>query len=172
MLRIVTSTNGLRFSELMHVYSESNALNGSERYPNDTDEQQVLEAEQDFYLYLTSVFFCQSDSFYAIWEEDGRYQSALRLEPFSDGYLLCALETAPDARRRGYAAKLISAVQTYLAQTGGCKIYAHVSKKNKPSLAVHRKCGFQIVHDHAVYSDGSVLQNSYTFLYHHEKSET
>lgn len=171
MLEIVKTINGLRFSELMYVYNESNALNGSERYPDRTVEHQLLEAEQDFYLYLTSVFFRQTDSFYAIWEEDGRYQSALRLEPYADGYLLCALETAPDARRRGYAAKLISAVQTYLVQTGGSKIYAHVSKKNKPSLAVHRKCGFQIVHDHAVYSDGSVLRNSYTFLYH-EKSET
>ena len=66
MLEIVKTINGLRFSELMYVYNESNALNGSERYPDRTVEHQLLEAEQDFYLYLTSVFFRQTDSFYAV----------------------------------------------------------------------------------------------------------
>lgn len=156
----------------MNVYAEGNILNGREFYPKESAQQQLCNAEQDFYHYLRSVFFRQSDSCYAIWEAQGHYASALRLEPYSDGYLLCALETAPDVRKRGYAEALISAVQKHLAAQGRGVLYSHVSKKNAASLAVHRKCGFQIVMDHAVYSDGSVHQNSYTLAYVYKKSET
>ena len=172
MLKIVRSLGQLNFSSLMNVYSEGNILNGKEFYPNESAQQQLFYAEQDFYQYLRDVFFRQSDSFYAIWEVQGRYVSALRLEPYSDGYLLCALETAPNDRQKGYATALVAVVQKYLAQQGSGILYSHVSKRNTASLAVHRKCGFQIVMDHAVYSDGSILQDSFTLAYPYEKSET
>lgn len=172
MLKIARSFAQLIFSELMNVYVEGNILNGREFFPKESAQQQLCNAEQDFYHYLKSVFFRQSDSWYAIWEAQGRYVSALRLEPYSDGYLLCALETAPDVRQRGYAKTLICAVQSYLAEQGSGVLYSHVSKRNAASLAVHKKCGFQIVMDHAVYSDGSVHQNSYTLAYPYKKSET
>lgn len=172
MLKIARSLGQLDFSALMNVYAEGNILNGKAFYPNESAQQQLCNAEQDFYHYLKSVFFRQCDSWYAIWESQGRYVSALRVEPYSDGYLLCALETASDVRQRGYAVTLVSTVQKHLAKQGSGVLYSHVSKTNAASLAVHRKCGFQIVMDHAVYSDGSVLQNCYTLAYAYEKSET
>ena len=164
--------NQLNFSELMNVYSESNMLNGEELHPNLSEQSQILEVEQSFYQYLNDVFFRQRDSFYAIWECDDHYISALRIEPYKDGLLLCGLETAPDARRQGHAVKLILAVLEYLQEICHCDIYSHISKKNQPSLLVHEKCGFQVIMDHAVYSDGSVLHNHYTLIYKHKKSET
>lgn len=172
MLKIVHSMDKLRFCDLMDVYAEGNIINGKEFYPNLSEAEQVRNAEDDFYQYLYSVFFRQDHSVYAVWEVDKRYVSALRLEPYSDGMLLCALETAPNARRNGYATKLITSVQAYLMQQGSGTIYSHVSKRNLTSLAVHRKCGFQIIKDHAVYSDGSLSQSSYTMAYKFEKSET
>ena len=100
-------------------------------------------------------------SVYAIWVEKDVYVSALRLEPYEDGLLLEALETAPAYRRKGYAEKLMRAVQMEFPQ----KIYSHVSKKNTASLAVHKKCGFRQVLDYAKYIDGSVVRNAVTLCY-------
>ena len=156
----------------MEIYTEGNIENGRDNYPGMSVQEQLREAEQDFYQYLQSVFFRQKDSFYAIWEADDRYCSALRLEPYADGLLLCALETVPEARRQGYASALIKTVLEYLSGQGSGVLYSHVSKRNVPSLKVHEKCSFEIIKDHAVYSDGSVLNSHVTLACVYEKSET
>ena len=99
------------------------------------------------------MFFKTEGAYYLIWEEAGRYVSALRLEPYRDGLLLEALETAPEQRRKGYAAKLMSAAQEFVGDT---KLYSHVHKRNIPSLNVHDFCGFHRILEYAVYTDGSV----------------
>ena len=171
MLILLHAMAELRFSELMAVYFESNQWNGRDKYSNLTEFEQLHMAEQDFYNYLNSVFFCQSNSFYAVWVEQGQYCSTLRIEPYQDGYLLCALETKPSERKCGYAGKLIHNVQKYMSEQGNGIIYSHVGKKNTASLAVHKACGFEVIKDYSVYSDGSVLRNSYTLSYTYEKSE-
>ncbi len=148
MLYIAKSLNDLDFRALMDIYEEGNAEKGD-----------ILQAEQDFYQYLRQVFFKTEGAYYCLWQVDGIFVSALRLEPFMDGLLLEALETAPGKRRMGYATALIQAV---LSHTGAEKIYAHVHKRNLPSLKTHRKCGFEIVSEVARYIDGSVNTNSYT----------
>ena len=171
MLKIINTISQLKFSKLMCVYSEGNLLNGSERYPYLSQESQIREVEQDFYNYLNEVFFRIEGAFYALWEVDGSYLAALRMEPYRDGWLLCALETALAVRRRGYATLLVSSVLKYLSQREEMKIYSHVSKRNLPSIATHAKCGFHIHSDCAVYLDGSVHHNCYTFVYDNKKSE-
>lgn len=172
MLKVVQSIGQLNFSAMMNIYIEGNLENGKMNYPDDPEPQQLLKAEQDFYHYLDSVFFQQKDSWYAIWKAEGRDVSALRIEPYQDGYLMCALETAPSDRRRGYATALLISVQNYLSRQGSGILYSHVSKKNTASLSTHQKCGFQIIKEHAVYSDGSVLMNHFTLAYSYKKSET
>ena len=97
-----------------------------------------------------------------ILEAEGRYVSALRLEPNRDGLLLEALETLPEERRRGYAVSLISSVQRWLKACGEVTLYSHVSKRNEASLRTHRRCGFEIYLDHTVYQDGSRNDTAYT----------
>lgn len=171
MLIIASKLSEFNFSELMNIYIDGNLDNGKELYPDDTEGAQLRKVEADFYRYLDSIFFQQKDSYYMIWETSGQYKAALRLEPYQDGYLLCALETAPDARQKGYATNLVNATLTYLSASGSGILYSHVSKRNAPSLALHQKCGFQVIKDYAVYSDGSVLHNHLTFAYTYEKSE-
>ena len=108
------------------------------------------------------MFFPTDGVVYAIWEAEGRYVSALRLEPYRDGLLLEALETAPDQRRKGYGRRLILSV---LEQFPGVKIYSHVHKRNLPSLAIHEKCGFRRISEQAVYIDGSVNSRACTLCY-------
>ena len=118
----------------------------------------ILEAEQDFYAYLRDVFFQTKDVKYYVLEDNGQYLSAFRIEPYQDGYLLEALETAPKHRRKGYAKQLLSEVLPKIS----LPVYSHIHKQNQASLAVHRLCGFQIILDFAQYIDGTNKQDSYT----------
>ena len=152
MLLIADQISKLSFSGLMQVYAESNALNAEDQ------ECSILDVEQGFYDYLRSSFFAQENSFCAVWLEAGEYVSALRLEPYKDGFLLCALETAPEHRRKGYAEKLIEAVLA-TEKLAEKPIYSHIHKKNGASRAVHAACGFVKIMDRALYLDGSA--NSY-----------
>lgn len=162
MLTVAKSLGQLRFSALMDVYREGNQENGEALYPHLSAQEQMIRAEQDFYTYLTDCFFRTPDAAYYIWSENGRYVSALRLEPYQDGLLLEALETHPEYRGRGFAKKLIHAV---LETAEYERIYVHISRRNAPSIAVHTACGFRKILDHAVYADGSVLRSSDTYRY-------
>ena len=161
MLILATSLRQLRFGELMEVYADSNEEKASDS-PKLNRGYALTLAEQDFRQYLAEVFFPIPDAVCAVWEENGKYVSALRLEPYRDGLLLEGLETHPAYRRKGYAALLISAVQQYL---GAVKIYSHVYKRNTASLKTHKKSGFKQISDHAVYISGSVDYRCRTLLY-------
>ena len=153
MLQVVTHFKKLDFAKLMAVYEESNRENGQENYPLESEWRQLFLQEESFYQYLREVFFTTPGALYGLWEEDGEYRTALRLEPYKDGLLLEALETAPNCRRQGYGRKLMEAV---LAQFPEQRIYSHVHKKNLPSLAIHEICGFRRISEQAAYIDGSV----------------
>lgn len=162
MLIWASSLNALSFSGLMQVYREDNQDNGREFYPEEPAMRQLQLAEERFYQYLKESFFPVPGARYAVWVVDGRYVSALRLEPYRDGMLLEALSTHPEHRCKGYATALIRAVQEEL---GAGKIYSHVGKKNIPSRKTHEGCGFRIISDQAVYIDGSVNSRAYTMCY-------
>lgn len=162
MLKIVYSLKDLQFSALMAVYEEGNRENGEELYPHLPAGRQLAQAEQDFYDYLRTGFFTQEADRCCIWEEEGLYISALRLQRYKDGLLLEALETHPRFRGRGYAKKLMRAA----LETVECeKIYSHISRRNAPSVAAHMACGFQKILDYSVYADGSVNSRCDTYLY-------
>ena len=157
MLLIAKRLEELDFSALMDIYVEGN-LEKAEEY----GDGGLLRAEREFYDYLREDFFRQKDAFYALWKVQGRYVSAMRLEPHGDGWLLEALETAPDHRRKGYAKELMHAV---LDEMGHVIVYSHVSRRNEASLRTHYACGFQKHLDHVVYLDGSVTNRAVTLRY-------
>ena len=165
MLEIVKKVRDLQFDELMSVYAEGNLENGKEQYPALSERQQILRVEEKFYQYLVD-FFQISGALYCILTENSHYVSALRLEPDLDGVLLEALETRPDMRRHGYARELIQLVLQHLKEHGSPNVYSHVSKRNVPSLQTHLSCGFQRIKETALYIDGSVMNNSWTMLFH------
>lgn len=164
MLLLVDKISKLHFSKLMQVYAESNRENADEMWQELPAEQRIARVEQDFYTYLRDVFFGVEGSFYCIWEENGRYISALRLEPYRDGLLLEALETEPTFRQRGYAQKLMRAVVELLAEKNVNKLCSHVGKKNIASLATHAQAGFRRISETATYIDGSVNAHCCTLM--------
>ena len=147
----------------MQVYDQSLQEFGSERYPWLDQNEQRLEAEQDFYLYLRD-FLRPKDSIIAVWEDEGSYVSALRLEAYRDGVLIEGLETLPYHRQKGYAINLLKAVLLYLEGIHCRRVYSHIHKKNIPSIRTHLSCGFDCLLDYSVYIDGSVDNYSYTYM--------
>lgn len=163
MLKLVGKMRDLDFPALMNIYMEGN-LEKAESY----GDGGLLQAEEEFRDYLRADFFSVPGAFYALWEAEGKPVSALRMEPYQDGWLLEALETAPTHRNRGYAKMLISAVIRYLAAQGPVRVYSHVSRGNVPSLRTHYACGFEKFLDYAVYIDGSVTQRACTLRWQTE----
>ena len=149
MLLVFESMKGLRFGELADIYGYS------------------FRQEMEFYHYLRSVFFQTAQARYCIWEDQGQYCSALRLEPFGDGLVLAGLETAPTLRRRGFGRKLVRAA---LESVGpDTPIYAHIHHGNAPSIALHQSCGFQKIKDCATLLDGTVTTACGTYRFTHPK---
>ena len=161
MLILAHSLRELRLRDLMEVYADSNREKASD-WPNLPPMFALQLAEQDHREYLQDVFFRTDGAVLAVWEENGIYVSALRLEPYKDGLLLNALETVPIHRKQGYAVRLIRAVQENM---GNVKIFSHVNKRNVPSLKTHESCGFRVISDCAVFLSGSVDYRSCTLLY-------
>ena len=156
MLKVIGTMAELPFGKLMGIYIQSNQEQGKQ-WPHESRQRQVALAEQEVYAYLRQCFFTRPGSRYFIWEEQGRMVSAVRCESYADGWLLTALETAPDFRRKGYAIKLLSGVLDTL-KIG--KVYTHIRQDNQASRAVHLHCGFI-----KVKSGARLLDGSYSRLY-------
>lgn len=148
----------------MEVYEEGNRENGAEKYPRLPENLQLLEAEQDFYAYL-QTFFRQKDSFYALWYAEAKLVSALRVEPYDDGYLIAALETRPNSRNLGYAKALLNEVCGILLHDGKTPIYSHIGRSNIPSQKVHTACNFTEILPYSRYADGKINDYCQTYCY-------
>ena len=165
MLKLLEKMGQVNFGQLKSLYEEENRKNiPCVRSVEDLNIA-LMEEEQVFYLYLRDSFFQTDGALYAVWEEEGKYISALRLEPYKDGRLLEALETHPQYRRQGYAKKLVTAVLEKLMKEGPTVIYSHVRKNNSASLRLHLACGFQRILEQAVYIDGSVSDRACTMKF-------
>ncbi len=153
MLRIFTSSRELKVGKLMQLY-----------FQDFSDSPRLLKAEQDFYSYVLE-FLRQEGCFYAIWEEDGSYISALRMEPYQDGILVEGLATDTAYRKKGYAKTLLKKATDHALSMGFDRVYSHIAGDNKASIATHTACGFQKLQDYAVFIDGSVNHKNFTYMY-------
>ena len=146
MLKLVFSMDKLNTEQYLAVYRQSN---------------RDFREEEKMLSYLREGFFSIRGAVCALWEVDGRYVSALRFEPYKDGCLITALETAPEDRRKGYAKCLLQAMTSRYS----LPVYSHIEKNNKASLNLHRYCGFEVCSDSALLLDGTVTQNYFTMMY-------
>ena len=147
---------------LASVYEESNKENAKRDGHSGLSNISFLEAEMDFYDYM-SYFLQDQNSFLAIWAENDQYLSAVRIEPYSDGVLLSGLETILAERRKGYAGRLLQELMIYLKGRDVHKVYSHIKRSNTGSISVHMRCGFDRCLDYAKCIDGSILQNMDTY---------
>ena len=155
MIKICYTFQELNTPALLEIYSESierrRLSEGISRF----------QAEDEFVDYLKDDFFMAKGSFYAVLIMDQVPVCALRAEPWCDGLLLSGLETRPDSRGNGFATQLLQMTLAHIKETPA---YVHVHKKNAKSLAVHKKCGFEITKDFARLLDGAVSGQYYTLV--------
>ena len=156
--------------KLMELYAEGNLENAEDLYPDMGKDESVKKVEADFLTYLQQDFFRSTMPTYWILEENGQWVSALRLNRLRpELYYLQALETRPDSRRKGYAARLINEVIDRLKEEGPFRICDCVNKRNVPSLRTHLKCGFEIVSEEGYdYLSGETSQRHYGMCYRFE----
>ena len=147
MLLRISRFDDLDERKLMDIYSESNFENTDYFFPDMRDKKEaVRNVEEGFLGFLKDEFFSQSGSEYWVLESDGVWVSALRLSRIEKGlYYLEALETRPDCRRQGHAARLLDGVIDELKKAGLFRICDCISKRNTASIRTHEKCGFSIV---------------------------
>lgn len=151
----------LPYGRLMELYSQDLQENARQHYPKLSANAALIAAEQDFYGFMKEVFFQTPNACLYVWAVEGQWRSALRLEPYEDGYLICGITTEPAYRRCGYAKRLLKSV---LQQQNG-KIYSHVEKLNFPSLQLHENCGFVKQQEWAKMLNGEILHNFWTLCY-------
>lgn len=140
-----------KFGDLDFSEYESLLLEELENY---FDEREKL------WQYLKNDFFSVNGAVCYVLEDEGRYLSSFRLEPYSDGFLLTALETRTEERKKGHAFSLLSSV---LAHRNSA-IYSHVHRNNRASIALHRKVGFVPSLSYAKLLDGSVSRSFVTLV--------
>ena len=147
MLHIITTYADLDGPRLMAVYAESNWENTDYFFPNMADKAlAVRKVEEGFLQFLRDEFFTGPGPAYYVLEEAGAWVSALRLNEVQPKvFYLEALETRPDRRRQGCAARLLRKVTDHLKRQGPFRIADCVDKQNEPSIRTHLACGFKIV---------------------------
>lgn len=163
MLKLFRSSRGIHFSELMRVYKDSLLEQGNALYPYLSEDRRLMEAEQDYYAFL-SDYFNHSGGTLALWAPEGHYEAALRFEPYKDGYVIEGFETASGSRRKGYAKSLLRSVLDCLKEYGCNVVYSHIKKNNIASIKTHEACGFHKLYDYSVYLDGSIDSVCFTFV--------
>lgn len=148
------------------IYAESNAENAECRYPEIVDCEEAIKQEEILAMDFLRTFLQNEENKYYVLENDGQWVSALRLTRISDFYYLEALETSAEYRKKGFATKIINEVILLLRKRGGVIIRSNVDKENVPSLATHRKCGFEIEEENGInYLTGEQSEYLYGMLY-------
>lgn len=165
MLLIAHSLKELSFDKLMELYKSDNLERASKEYPNLSPYRGLERIEDEFYSYLQDGFFRQRGARYFILMEEDRYISAMRIEPYLDGVLINALETALDYRRQGYGELLFRQSLSLLNNEGAGKVYSHIYRNNKASSNLHKKCGFTLAYPYARFLDGTTSSAADTYVH-------
>lgn len=166
LLEFTAMTDAQALRMIQSIYTEGCRENAVERYPEATDLTAAIREEEQGFLEFVRKFLAEERNRYYILEENEEWVSALRLTRIDDFYYLEALETAETHRKEGCAARLLDKVIALLRTRGKVELRSNVHKKNTPSLATHKKCGFVIAEEDGVnYISGTQSAYVYGMLY-------
>ena len=148
------------------IYPEGCEENARWRYPDKEELTEAIREEEQGFVEFLKTFLAEERNRYYVLEINGQWVSALRLTKFEDFYYLEALETAPKHRKQGYGAQLINEVTELIRKRGPVTIRDNVSKRNVPSLATHKKCGFVIEEENGMdYLSGQRCDRVYGMIF-------
>ena len=161
MVSVIDEIDKLDFLKICDVYKDDLERKRKIRHRLIAKSEGATLVKQEYLRYLEDVFFGQYNGKLFVYQDYDRYLSAVCIEPFKDGLLLDSLVTVPEARRRGYAKKLIDYALDY------CKtrpVYAHIHYNNKASRLLHEKIGFSLLCEYAHMLDGSIRNDHFTYI--------
>lgn len=135
MLKRITQVQGHTVRDQMDLYRESMAqLAGRFESP---------QAMEQAYGEFLKEFVTHPNQMVLVEEVDGVWVSGLRCVESAPGvWYLEALETAPQARGKGWAKQLLTHTQQQLTQQGARELFSLIDPNNTPSIATHVACGF------------------------------
>lgn len=121
--------------KLMEVYRESNYENLNKlSYPS------LDDLENAYKQYLVKDFFANKENYLATLRDENNYLAALRLHREDGGYLIEAIETREDSRKKGYGSRLLSLVISRVPED--LYLRSEVGEDNIKSIGLHKKQGF------------------------------
>ena len=167
MLLVFETMNDKELEKLTELYAEGCYKNAKYLHPNDEDLTEAILEQKRGHVAFFKEFLTKKGNTYYVLEEAGQWVSTLRMTKVNDFYYLEALETPVEYRKKGYGSKIIMEVISYLKQDGPVIIRDSVKKDNLASLATHRKCGFVIEHENAIYylDNNRVDMDHYGLIY-------
>ena len=135
MLKRVTQVELGTVRRLVDLYRES-----MDQLARHFESPQAMEQAYEEFL---TEFVTHHRQMVLVEEVDGEWVSALRCVECAPGvWFLEALETAPQARGKGWAKQLMKHTQQLLTGQGAGELFSLVSPRNAPSIATHVSCGF------------------------------
>ena len=139
MLRIACETD---VSAILEIYSPY-ILNSTATFEYD------VPTEEEFLQRFRDITFQFP---WLVWEEDGKISGyAYASAPYTRAaFQWCAEPTvylAPEAKGKGIARKLYSALEKLLKIQGYQVLYALITAENIPSIRFHQKCGYTLQGD-------------------------
>ncbi|OUN99055.1 hypothetical protein B5F98_03220 [Pseudoflavonifractor sp. An44] len=135
MLKRVTQVEPETVRRLVDLYRES-----MDQLARHFESPQAMEQAYEEFL---KEFVTHHRQMVLVEEVDGVWVSALRCVESAPGvWFLEALETAPQARGKGWAKQLIKHTQELLTGQGAGELFSLVSPRNAPSIATHVARGF------------------------------
>ena len=155
MLFVIHSFFDVDFKGIQLVYAQTIQDIAQDRYADSGGIMAISRAEEQILEDLRN-FFSQKYATLYVWAPEGLPVASLRIEQFEDGLLLSCLETAPDARGKGYATTLIRHALRDLSRKGHLSVYSHIAHGNYASYHVHEANGFRVIKNSARLLDGTV----------------
>ena len=145
MLLVLQSPEELDVPKLLAIYRESVLENCQRMFPAETFDKSLEQYETGYAAFMREEFFAQPGHFWMVETADELWASALRLLPLEEAstWMIEALETHPDHRRKGYGAQLLADTIRFMEEThGSITLLSGVGKRNTASLQTHLRCGF------------------------------
>lgn len=145
MLLVIKTPEELDIPKVLAIYRESSLENCPRMFPAETFEASLEQYEAGYAAFMREEFFAKPGRFWMVETADGLWASSLRLLPLEkpNTWMIGALETHPDHRRQGHAARLLTDTIQYLEKNyGAITLSSGVGKRNAASLQTHLSCGF------------------------------
>lgn len=135
MLFVVKQVDDQTIEALFSIYAESMG----ELAAQFESKEEMKAAYADF----VRAFVADPKQRLFVEEDGGVWKSALRAVAMSEqSWFFEAVETMPEARRKGYGAALLRHSIAYLKDMGVREVACTIFKGNDKSRALHEGCGF------------------------------